>query len=443
MNSKHTPAEIIRRTRDGISLTREEIEFFITGLVNGQVADYQAAAWAMAVYFRGMTSEETADLAMAMAYSGDVMDLSGIEGIKVDKHSTGGVGDKTTPIVVALCAAAGIPVAKLSGRGLGFTGGTIDKFESIPGFRTELSQGEFIAQVNRIKAAVIAQSGNIVPADKKLYALRDVTATIDSIPLIASSVMSKKIASGADAIVLDIKVGQGAFMKNLPAATELAKTMVSIGRLAGRRVTGVLSDMDRPLGFAVGNLLEIQEAVDLLCGKGPADLEELSLVLAAHMILLGAGAATMEEARTKASDVLHDGRGFLKLQEMVAAQGGQSEKLEKIGEVNRAKYIVELKSDRSGWITRMETDQIGRIVMLLGAGRERAGQTIDHAVGLKLLKKTGEWIEVGDAMAEVHANDQDKLKQATANLLTLYSWGDMEPDPVPLVLGVVEDTENS
>lgn len=443
MNSKHTPADIIRRTRDGISLTREEIEFFITGLVNGQVADYQAAAWAMAVYFRGMTSEETADLAMAMAYSGDVMDLSGIEGIKVDKHSTGGVGDKTTPIVVALCAAAGIPVAKLSGRGLGFTGGTIDKFESIPGFRTELSQGQFIAQVNRIKAAVIAQSGNIVPADKKLYALRDVTATIDSIPLIASSVMSKKIASGADAIVLDIKVGQGAFMKNLPAATELAKTMVSIGRLAGRRVTGVLSDMDRPLGFAVGNLLEIQEAVDLLCGKGPADLEELSLVLAAHMILLGAGAATIEEARSKASDVLHDGRGFLKLQEMVAAQGGQSEKLEKIGEVNRAKYIVELKSDRSGWITRMETDQIGRIVMLLGAGRERAGQTIDHAVGIKLLRKTGEWVEVGDVMAEVHANDQEKLKQATANLLTLYSWGDMEPDPVPLVLGVVEDTENS
>ena len=383
--------DIIRAKRDGRELTRDEINYFIHGLVNGRVADYQAAAWAMAVYFQGMTPRETSDLALAMAYSGEVMDLSAIEGIKVDKHSTGGVGDKTTPVVVSLCAAAGVPVAKMSGRGLGFTGGTIDKFESIPGFRTELSQQEFIDQVNRIKAAVVSQTGNLVPADKILYAIRDVTATVDSIPLIASSVMSKKIASGADGIVLDIKVGQGAFMKDLDSAAQLAESMVAIGRQAGRRVAAILSDMNRPLGWAIGNALEIQEAVDTLRGRGPEDLAELCSILASYMVYLGGAAPSVEEARAKVEGILADGKGYQKLCEMVAYQGGQAEDLERIAEIDPARLQVEIRADRAGYIQRLRTDEIGRIVMRLGAGRERAGEPIDHAVELSCGVKPATW----------------------------------------------------
>ncbi|NLB19101.1 MAG: thymidine phosphorylase, partial [Syntrophomonadaceae bacterium] len=389
------PEEIIRHKRDGIELSRPEIEYFINGLVTGEVADYQAAAWAMAVYFRGMTLRETADLAIAMAYSGEVIDLSSIAGIKVDKHSTGGVGDKTTPVVVALCAAAGVPVAKLSGRGLGFTGGTIDKFESIPGFRTEMDQKDFFAQVNRIKAAVIAQSGNLVPADKILYGLRDVTATVDSIPLIASSVMSKKIASGADGIVLDIKVGRGAFMKTVEEASELAHTMVAIGTQAGRKVAAILSDMERPLGYAVGNRLEIQEAVDLLRGRGPQDLEQLCLTLAGYMILLGGVVSSVEDAHSLARQLLDGGHGYAKLAEMVEAQGGQVNNLERIANIEPASLQVEVKSSQAGYIVGLKTDEIGRAVMALGAGREKAGQKIDHSVGLILHKKTGDLVETG------------------------------------------------
>ena len=430
---------IIRSKRDGRELTREEIEYFIKGLVSGKVADYQAAAWAMAVYFQGMTRRETSDLAVAMAYSGEVMDLSAIEGIKVDKHSTGGVGDKTTPVVVPLCAAAGVPVAKLSGRGLGFTGGTIDKFESIPGFRTELSRREFIDQVNCIKAAVIAQTGNLVPADKILYAIRDVTATVDSIPLIASSVMSKKIASGADGIVLDIKVGQGAFMKDLDQATELAETMVAIGRQAGRRVSAILSDMNRPLGQAIGNALEIQEAVDTLRGQGPGDLTELCLTLASHMVYLGGAAPSIEVAYDKVREILASGRGYDKLCKMVAAQGGQAEDLNHMDAVNPARLQVEIRSDRAGYIQALRTDEIGRIVMRLGAGRERTGEPIDHAVGVKLYRKTGDLAEVNDTLAVLCGNDLEKLKSAEKAWPHVYAWGDEPPQSAPIVLNTVSD----
>ena len=426
--------DVIRNKRDGRELSREEIDYFIQGLVTGRVADYQASAWAMAVYFRGMTRRETSDLALAMAKSGEVMDLSAIDGIKVDKHSTGGVGDKTTPVVAALAAAAGVPVAKLSGRGLGFTGGTIDKFESIPGFRTELTRQEFIDQVNRIKLAVISQTGNLVPADKKLYALRDVTATVDSIPLIASSVMSKKIASGADAIVLDIKVGQGAFMKDLDQAIELAETMVEIGRQAGRRVSAILSDMNRPLGHAIGNALEIKEAVDTLKGCGPGDLTELCLVIAAHMVYLGGAAPDLKSAHDLVEGLLQKGRGYTKLCEMVEAQGGEAESLDNLTEASPARLQVEVRADRAGYITCLKTDEIGRIVMRLGAGREMAGQTIDHAVGLVLLRKTGDLVEKGDVMAVIHANDPVKLDMARRNLPLTFSWGEEPPPSVPVVL---------
>lgn len=431
--------DIIRSKRDGRELTREEIEYFIRGLVGDMVADYQAAAWAMAVYFQGMTRRETSDLALAMAYSGEVMDLSAIEGIKVDKHSTGGVGDKTTPVVVPLCAAAGVPVAKLSGRGLGFTGGTIDKFESIPGFRTELSRQEFTDQVNRIKAAVISQTGNLVPADKILYAIRDVTATVDSIPLIASSVMSKKIASGADGIVLDIKVGQGAFMKDLDQATELAESMVSIGQQAGRRVSAILSDMNRPLGQAIGNALEIQEAVDTLRGQGPGDLTELSLILASHMVYLGGAAPSIEEARAMVEGILTSGQGFEKLCEMVNAQGGRADDLERIAEVNPVSLQVEVRSDRAGYIQSLATDEIGRIVMRLGAGRERTGEPIDHAVGVKFCRKTGDLVEVNDTLAILCANDPVKLEAARKAWPGVYTWGEQPPKLAPILLGTVSD----
>lgn len=431
--------DIIRSKRDGRELSQEEIEYFIKGLVDKKVADYQAAAWAMAVYFRGMTRRETSDLALAMAYSGEVLDLTAIAGIKVDKHSTGGVGDKTTPVVVPLCAAAGVPVAKLSGRGLGFTGGTIDKFESIPGFQTELSRQEFISQVNRIKAAVISQTGNLVPADKILYAIRDVTATVDSIPLIASSVMSKKIASGADGIVLDIKVGQGAFMKDRDQATELAETMVAIGRQARRRVSAILSDMNRPLGSAIGNALEIQEAVDTLRGQGPGDLTELCLLLASHMVYLGGKAPSIEEAHGIVKEILAGGRGYDKLCEMVAAQGGQAENLNRIAELAPASLQVEIRSDRAGYIKSLRTDEIGRIVMRLGAGRERTGEPIDHAVGVKLYRKPGDLVEVNDTLAAIYANAPQKMEAARKAWPHVYTWGDNPPQPTPIILGTVSD----
>lgn len=429
--------EIIRKKRDGIELTTEEIGYFIKGLSNGKVADYQVSAWAMAVYFRGMNQREISDLALAMANSGEMVDLSGIEGIKVDKHSTGGVGDKTTPIVVPIAAAAGVPVAKMSGRGLGFTGGTIDKFESIPGVKTEMNRKDFLAQVNRIKAAVVSQSGNLVPADKKLYAIRDVTATVDSIPLIASSVMSKKIASGADAIVLDVKVGQGAFMKSYDDAVKLAETMVAIGKMAGRQVVAVLSDMTQPLGYAVGNALEIKEAVHTLQGSGPSDLKELSILLAAHMIHLGGAAKNVEEAAEKADKVLASGQAYAKFCEMVEAQGGAVSTLDRVTDIRRANLQVIVKSGRSGYVAGIKTDEIGRIAMMLGAGRDKADDRIDYSVGIVLRKKPGEYVETGEGIAVVHANDPYKLEIARDRLTNAFDWSDEPRALNPLILGVV------
>lgn len=433
--------EIIRKKRDGLELSQSEIEWFISGITNGKVADYQIGAWAMAVYFRGMTQQEINHLALAMANSGDAVDLSCIQGIKVDKHSTGGVGDKTTPIVVPLVAAAGVPVAKMSGRGLGFTGGTIDKFESIPGFTTSLKRKDFVQQVNTIKAAIVSQSENLVPADKKLYAIRDLTATVDSIPLIASSVMSKKLASGADAILLDVKVGSGAFMKDLDQALELAKTMVNIGNSAGRRVVAVLSSMRQPLGMAVGNALEIQEAVDTLKGNGPADLEKVSLYLAAHMLVLGGAAPDEDAGLSLARAVLESGQGYERLKQIVAAQGGQVEALEKPHGLGQATLHVVVKATNTGYVTSINTEEVGRLAMMLGAGREKVEDRIDHTVGIVLHRKIGDYVRQGECLAIIHANDPYKMETVRERLTRAYQFSPEPPEPVKLILGVITPEE--
>ncbi|MGE5416326.1 MAG: thymidine phosphorylase [Acidobacteriota bacterium] len=431
--------EIIRKKRNGDELSQKEIDWFIKGMASGKVADYQIGAWAMAVYFKGMTPEETSNLALAMANSGEIVDLSSISGIKVDKHSTGGVGDKTTPVVVPIVAAAGVPVPKMSGRGLGFTGGTVDKFESIPGFKSEMKRKDFLSQVTRIKAAVLSQSENLVPADKKLYAIRDLTATVDSIPLIASSVMSKKIASGADAILLDVKVGKGAFMKDLPQAIELAERMVDIGRSAGRKVVAVLTSMEQPLGYAIGNALEIREAVRTLKGQGPEDLEEICLLLAAHMLVLGGASHDVGRGLKKARQILESGQGYDKFCELVAAQGGQVNTLEHIIQVQAATLQVVVKSPETGFITSVDTEEVGRLAMMLGAGRESADDRIDPAVGMCLYKKPGDTVEKNEPLAMIHANDPYKLEIVRDRLLNSFEIGEEKPEPSKLVLGIVSE----
>ncbi|MGE5391701.1 MAG: pyrimidine-nucleoside phosphorylase [Deltaproteobacteria bacterium] len=413
--------ELIIKKRDGHNHSKEEIEFLVKHISEGSMPDYQVAAWAMAVFFRGMNDEETRDLTMAMAYSGDVVDLSGIEGIKVDKHSTGGVGDKTTLVVAPIVAAAGVPVAKMSGRGLGHTGGTIDKFESIPGFQVQLPHQAFLKQVNEVGAAVIAQSGNLVPADKRLYSLRDLTGTVDSIPLIASSVMSKKIAAGADAIVLDVKVGRGAFMKNEAEAKKLARAMVEIGRGVGRQVVALLSDMDQPLGRMVGNALEVREAIDTLQGNGPEDLKELSVTLAANMILLGGKAGDLDDAMGHAQELIASGQALAKFKQMVAAQGGRLDyDADNYGmKIARIKYPV--KSERSGRITSVDALAIGRSAMMLGAGREQLGDVIDHAVGIELCRKRGDIVQKGESLAIAHGNDEGRVNFIIKNLFQAYT----------------------
>lgn len=394
--------DIIAKKRDGGTLTAAEIEYVITGYVAGSIPDYQMSALTMAVVLRGMTADETAALTMAMARSGDLVDLSSLPGVKVDKHSTGGVGDKTTLIVAPLAAACGVPVAKMSGRGLGHTGGTIDKLESIPGWRAELTQAEFFEQVRTCGLAVIGQSGNITPADKKLYALRDVTATVESVPLIASSVMSKKIAAGADAIVLDVKVGSGAFMKNVDSARSLAQAMVDIGSSLGRRTVALLTSMDEPLGFAVGNALEVLEAVATLEGRGPADLEQLCVELASYMVWNGARAASLEQAREQVRAKLKSGAALQKLLEFVRAQGGD------ITELPRAKHVVPVIYDGAdGHIQHIDALAIGTAAMVLGAGRATKESIIDYAVGIMIRRKVGEAVRAGDVLAELHVNDTD------------------------------------
>lgn len=399
--------DLIAEKRDGHELSTEEINFIIKGYTDGSIPDYQISALTMAIFFKGMTEKERADLTMAMVESGDQIDLSQIEGIKVDKHSTGGVGDTTTLVLGPLVAAVGVPVAKMSGRGLGHTGGTIDKLESVKGFHVEIENNEFIELVNKNKIAVIGQSGNLTPADKKLYALRDVTATVDSIPLIASSIMSKKIAAGADAIVLDVKTGAGAFMKTLDDSRELAKAMVRIGNNVGRRTMAVISDMSQPLGFAIGNALEVKEAIDTLKGEGPEDLTELCLTLGSHMVYLAEKAGSLEEARRMLENVINDGTALEKLKVFLSSQGGEAQVVDEPSKLPQAQYTFELEAKEDGYVAEIVADEVGTAAMLLGAGRATKESVIDLAVGLVLRKKIGDQVKKGDSLVTIYSNFAD------------------------------------
>lgn len=399
--------DIIEKKRDGQELTTAEINFFIEGYTKGEIPDYQASALAMAIYFQDMNDRERADLTRAMVESGDTIDLSAIDGVKVDKHSTGGVGDTTTLVLAPLVASLGVPVAKMSGRGLGHTGGTIDKLESIAGFHVELTREQFIDLVNRDKVAVIGQSGNLTPADKKLYALRDVTGTVNSIPLIASSIMSKKIAAGADAIVLDVKTGDGAFMKTQEDAEKLAHAMVRIGNHVGRKTIAIISDMSQPLGFAIGNALEVKEAIETLQGKGPKDLTELVLTLGSQMVILAGKAKTSEEAKEMLLDAIHSGKALAKFKEFLANQGGDASIVDDLTKLPQAKYKIELPAKQSGYISRMVADEIGVASMILGAGRATKEDVIDLAVGLVFHKKVGDKVEEGESILTIYSNREN------------------------------------
>lgn len=399
--------DIIEKKRDGQELTTAEINFFIEGYTKGEIPDYQASALAMAIYFQDMNDRERADLTRAMVESGDTIDLSAIDGVKVDKHSTGGVGDTTTLVLAPLVASLGVPVAKMSGRGLGHTGGTIDKLESIAGFHVELTREQFIDLVNRDKVAVIGQSGNLTPADKKLYALRDVTGTVNSIPLIASSIMSKKIAAGADAIVLDVKTGDGAFMKTQEDAEKLAHAMVRIGNHVGRKTIAIISDMSQPLGFAIGNALEVKEAIETLQGKGPKDLTELVLTLGSQMVILAGKAKTSEEAKEMLLDAIHSGKALAKFKEFLANQGGDASIVDDLTKLPQAKYKIELPAKQSGYISRMVADEIGVASMILGAGRATKEDVIDLAVGLVLHKKVSDKVEEGESILTIYSNREN------------------------------------
>ncbi|HLN61968.1 MAG TPA: pyrimidine-nucleoside phosphorylase [Symbiobacteriaceae bacterium] len=431
--------DIIYKKRMGEALTRAEIEFLVKGFTTGEIPDYQMAAWAMAVCLRNMTARETADLTMAMAHSGDVIDLSAIHGKKVDKHSTGGVGDKVSLVLVPLVAACGAPVAKMSGRGLGHTGGTLDKMEAIPGMRIERTTEEFIEQVNRIGCAVVGQTGNLVPADKKLYALRDVTATVDSIPLIASSIMSKKIAGGADAIVLDVKTGSGAFMKTREDSFRLAQAMVEIGREVGREVAAFVSDMDQPLGFAVGNALEVAEAIETLRGFGPQDLETVCLSLGAQMLRLAGVAPDADAARKMLTRALRSGAGLNKLIELIEAQGGDASYIRQPVKLPRAATIVPLTAPQAGYVQAIEALEVGVAAAMLGAGRETKESVIDQAVGVVLRKKVGDAVEAGEALADLHVNDASRLAEVQERLLNAYTIGATMPGDHKLIYGLVTE----
>jgi pyrimidine-nucleoside phosphorylase len=398
--------DLIQKKRDGGELTQQEIEFMIKGYTDGQIPDYQMSAFCMAVFFRNMSIAERVNLTMAMVHSGDCIDLSN-NGIKVDKHSTGGVGDTTTLVLAPLVASLGLPVAKMSGRGLGHTGGTIDKLESIPGFHVEIDNNQFIELVNRNGIAVIGQTGNLTPADKKLYALRDVTATVESIPLIASSIMSKKLAAGADAIVLDVKLGSGAFMKSIEDAKELARAMVDIGNGAGRKTMAVISAMNQPLGRAVGNALEVREAIDTLKGNGPKDLYELCLTLGSKMVYLAHKAENQGEARKLLEDAIKNGLALHTFKTFVAAQGGDDTVVEHPELLPRANYVVEVPANRDGYVADIIADHIGVAAMLLGAGRVTKDSPIDLAVGLVLHKKVGDKVQKGESLLSIHSNKLD------------------------------------
>ncbi|MFL7793703.1 MAG: thymidine phosphorylase [Anaerolineae bacterium] len=420
-------ADVIAKKRDGNELSREEIEFFVQGYAQGDIPDYQAASWLMAVFLRGMSERETLDLTMAMAHSGDMLDLSDIAPVTVDKHSTGGVGDKVSLIVAPLVAACGLPVAKMTGRGLGFTGGTADKLESIPGYRTDLNDAEFKAQLSKIGIVLTGQSADLAPADRRLYALRDVTSTINSIPLIVSSIMSKKIAAGADAIVLDVKVGNGAFMKTLKDAETLAEAMVHLGTQVGRRVVALIADMNQPLGWAVGNALEVKEAITTLHESGPADLREHCLVIAAEMLALGGKAADKSEALALAMDTLSSGDAWQKFRELVEAQGGDVRAIEEPERLPQARLIEPVPAPRSGYLAELNAVEVGAAVVELGGGREQKGDPIDHSVGVVVHYKVGDLVQKGTPLFTIHASDEKKLTTARERVLVAHTIGD---DPV-------------
>lgn len=399
--------DLIEKKQQGQSLSQEEIQWIVSGLSQGSIPDYQVSAWMMAIYFQGMSDQEAAWLTEAMAASGDQLDLSAIDGVKVDKHSTGGVGDTTTIILAPLVAACGVPVAKMSGRGLGHTGGTIDKLEAIPGFQTDLTIDGFINQVNEIGLAIAGQTGDLTPADKKMYSLRDVTGTVNSIPLIASSIMSKKIAAGADAIVLDVKVGDGAFMKTVDQARQLAETMVKIGNHVGRRTLAVISDMSQPLGHAVGNALEIREAIETLKGQGPEDLTELCRVLGSQMLLAAGRVEDLEAGRALLQDQMDSGAAIDTFKAFVAAQGGDVAVVDNPSLLASASYQIEVKAQETGYISQWVAHEVGVAASLLGAGRSRAEDTIDPAVGILIQKKVGDVVAAGDVLAIIHANQAE------------------------------------
>lgn len=429
--------DLIRKKRDGEALSKEEIDFVIQGYTDGTIPDYQMSALTMAIYFRGMSSRETADLTMAMAASGDRVNLSSIQGVKVDKHSTGGVGDTTTLVLAPLIAAAGVPVAKMSGRGLGHTGGTIDKLESIPGFSVELSEEQFVEHVNRIKLALIGQTGKIAPADKKLYALRDVTATVDTIPLIASSIMSKKLAAGADAIVLDVKTGEGAFMKTQEGSFTLAKAMVDIGTELGRKTIAIISDMNQPLGYAVGNALEVREAIDTLRGEGPSDLEELCLELGSRMLVLAEKAETADEAKQFLRHLIQSGAALESFKRFVEAQGGDPSVIDHPEKLPQARRQLPLVAEEDGFVSYINAESVGLAAMMLGAGRETKESVIDLAVGIVLHKKIGDSVKQGEVLAVLHVNDEARLPDAEALLREAFEISSLPSARPPLLYGVV------
>lgn len=429
--------DIIAKKRKGFSLTREELEFFAFSAADGSVPDYQLSALLMAMFLNGLNEEETLNLTDAMARSGDMADLSEIDGIKVDKHSTGGVGDKTTLIVAPIVAECGVKMAKMSGRGLGHTGGTVDKLESIPGFRTSLETSEFIDIVNKCGLCVAGQSGKLCPADKKLYALRDVTATVDSMPLIASSIMSKKLAGGADCIVLDVKCGSGAFMKDEDSAVALAEKMVEIGRGAGKRIAALVTDMDIPLGRYIGNSLEIIEAVETLNGNGPDDLTEIALLLSAKLLEL-AGKGSFEECKSLAKSKIEDGSALRKLAEMVALQGGNPEYIYNTSLFEKPKFKKEIVSTESGYISATDTELVGSVCVALGAGRLKKEDDIDPTAGIILNKKTGDYVEKGDCLATFFCSDDSLFAQAEQIFLSALTFSKNEIPPKPLLIKIVE-----
>lgn len=429
--------DIIDKKKNGMELSTEEIREMIKAYVEEEIPDYQMAAWLMAVYFQGMSNRELKDLTLAMAHSGEMIDLSPISGIKVDKHSTGGVGDKTTLAIAPIVAACGEKVAKMSGRGLGFTGGTIDKLESIPGFETGVDQQTFFGNVNRIGLSVIGQTANITPADKKLYALRDVTATVDSIPLIAASVMSKKLAAGSDKILLDVTCGSGAFMKTLEDAVKLAQIMVAIGEQAGRETIALITNMDVPLGETIGNALEVEEIIQLLQGNGKEDLREVCLALASNMLYLAKHDSnkniTLEDCRKMAEEKIENGSAYRKLKEMVTSQHGAVEAVENTNKLPKAEYYYEMVADMGGYVTSMEAKQCGIASMILGAGREKKDSEIDFGAGIRLLKKTGDSLEVGDTIAILYSNDYDTFREAEKILRSAYQIGRKVPQKEKLI----------